>query len=728
MNMMKRIITGIVAVALLQGEAPLQALVDQEHGPRQSLGITGGSSREDSASRIRIHNTTNEKLACAVYYKNKAGAFKYGPTHKVYDVAPQQSAMILYPPKKTGYDIVLLIARETERLLLLQKMVNSADLGKLHAHRLNSLYSYEWYFTGHFDILFDIKAEDHMRVVAVGGGLLPRINRLVKGADQQEAELMEHFETQWDARHSRYMLDPSIEQARENYSLITHPDDLLMERTFVQERMPQVRKAINELFGYEILSESAEAPSIAVVATGGGYRSLVSMNGFLAGAAESEGGNLYDCLTYYMGCSGSAWAAAALTASGLTPEEQLLAHRNVLNRGGLNSLLSDLVNNSPSYIERRHIETRYGHYHGPIGLYGHALGRALLNNVRIGAKDAHHIAFSDLREKCACGHRPLPICVAVDPGTSDQNRLWYEFSPFYCGTHEGSCWIDTKLMGCTFKAGRPVHRAPEFPLAFLMGIWGSAFAVTPGDIAKENRLMSWIAWLLPSLGLGISNAYRFMLWGEPLEEAGTQRAVVKALPNFWYGASQLPKDLHQSRQLYLVDAAIIKEGGYRQNFAVIPALWRKVDLLIMFDNPIDPKTDQESKHLRAAEYEARRLGLPFPRISDKAKYGSTLKTMHSDVCSVFIEDSAPIVVYIKTKRNKLYDEELKTSHKDPRVRRNGFDPDATVSPFTDTSNMHYTPVQYDLLSGLTRSIMRQCKPAIRSAIRLAIERKRTKSF
>ncbi len=675
---------------------------------------SGNSLLESQISAIQIHNTLNETLYAALFYKTGLGLKKWGKPRAVCPIKPHMGLKLSYP-KKNSYEMILCISRAENRHVLAQDAIAEETP---HIHQFScGLSSLDWYFTHHFDILFDVVAPDHLQILPVGSGLLPRINLLTKAAGEREAALIKQFE--------QFLIAASEQSLPSGGAVIRGRDNLEREKQYMKKRSGLVREAINGLFGFELLGKNDQPPTIALAFTGGGYRSMISTNGTLAAAANNEGGNLYDCLSYIMGCSGSSWAAATLAASGLHPCEHCSLQREKVGRGGLNTLISDLINKSHGYLERRFIETRYGHYHGPVGVYGHALGAALLDGLKINDKGAHHITFSDIQERLAEASCPLPVCVAIDPGKEQKDRIWYEFSPFYCGTHEaGGCWIDAALKGCTFKNGCPVHRSPEHPLPYLMGIWGSAFAVTPEEIAQESKVMSWLARILPGVGLGLANAYRLMFWGEPMQETDqtSQRAAVRPLPNFWYGIDGLPDRLCGSNKLYLVDGAIAMEGGYRHNFATIPALTRGVDILIMCDNPHDPKTDRECKHLRAAELEARRLGLPFPHIFTSDTHAATVKTMQNDVCSVFIEDGAPIVIYIKTKRNKKYDEELK-GHKDAKMRVAGFDPDETVAKFTTTSNFHYTPEQYDLLSGLTKSIFRQCKPAIKGAIKSAVHRR-----
>jgi hypothetical protein len=693
-----------------------------EQLPEQiDLLLQGKARTQAPETGLSFHNTTNTTIHCAFYYRNRQGAIASDSLKPVRAIVPQARAVLPYPAKRAGYETVLCIAQDGLQPTLHKPTLTPADLTMVSVHPFAQPSSYDRLFTGHFDIYSNLHAPDQLGITAVGGGLLPRMNRLTSEAQLLEEKLRAHFERQLEKDNPLYRVPTHIQSARGAYAVHKGPASLAMEREFLERRAKKVREAINELFGRELIPAHQRPPTIAFVSTGGGYRSMISVIGSLEGATHSQGGNLYDCFTYVTGLSGSSWALASLASSGLSPHDYAQELRTSIGKGGLNTLISDLVQKTPAYLERRFIENRYGQYHGPIGVYGHALGRALLQKPCCG-KNAHQVTFSDLRPLFADGQHPLPLCVAIDTGKSSRQRVWYEFSPFYCGTHEeGGCWIDSICSGCTFHQGSPVHIAPELRLAHLIGIWGSAFAVTPEDVAEYSTLGGLIARLLPGIGLGFMNAYRLMLWGEPQHSSSSERAAVKGMPNYWYQDFTISSRLSEPHELYLVDGALAVEGGYRHNFASVPALWRGVDMLIMCDNPHDAKRDTESKHLLAVEKEAKRLGLPFPSISD-GRHSKSLKTMHTDVCSVFIEEGAPIVVYIKTKRNKVYDGVLKVTHKDPRVRESGFDPDETVTSFTTTSNFQYTPGQFDLLSGLAKSIFIQCKPMIKEALKQAIGR------
>lgn len=91
-----------------------------------------------------------------------------------------------------------------------------------------------------------------------------------------------------------------------------------------------------------------------------------------------------------------------------------------------------------------------------------------------------------------------------------------------------------------------------------------------------------------------------------------------------------------------------------------------------------------------------------------------MKNIPNEVASLFVEEC-----YIQAKKNDLYDGYLAGTDGD---YQKGFDPDSSVSSFTSTFNFSYTPEQFDVLSGLTKSLFIQSKDTIRDAIQQAIVR------
>jgi hypothetical protein len=327
------------------------------------------------------------------------------------------------------------------------------------------------------------------------------------------------------------------------------------------------------------------------------------------------------------------------------------------------------------------------------------------------------------------GAYPLPISVAVAPGENEQ-REWYEFSPYYSGTHhkKNHGWVDSKLFGSTFKDGTVVSVVPEYPLAEYLGIFGSAFALTQEDIAKA----SWFGGLaLAGIGKitsGLGYAYRYLLSLDQKPTICAGRYIEGGqVPNIAYRYK--PADILEQTQICLVDGGTVfhalSDGG-RHNFATIPALIRKADIVILCDAIEKPNDDATSEHLKASDIEAKRLKLSFPDLTVDTPHKDVLATMPKDVSSLFIEKGAPIVVYMKGKRNAVYDAWLAQHGQNQTVKKAGFDPDARSAGFTTTSNFNYTPEQYDLLTGLTESIFIQSKETIKKAIRAALQEEHKK--
>ena len=330
----------------------------------------------------------------------------------------------------------------------------------------------------------------------------------------------------------------------------------------------------------------------------------------------------------------------------------------------------------------------------------------------------HDMTLSDMRTNLKGSNYPFPLNVAVDTGKSQslKDRLWYEFSPYYIGTgQESGNWVDSMLCGSTFYDGQIKHRVPEYPLAHYMGIWGSAFAITKEDIAKSDTAGGFIAWGVSAISSSISSIYNTILRQESVPQACPDRIAVGQLPNFSYRLSDKNRysRLIDNPFLCLVDGGITKEGKHRHNFATVPVLYRKPDILIMCDSPEHPDTDDVAEHLQAASKEAIDLGSPFPYIHRGSQHDDAIRRSNKEVSSLFVEDDRMLVVYMKGKTHPTY-------------KDGSFNPDASKAKFTRTLNFNYTPDEFSLLSGLTEHIFKDPETThnIKTAIDITIRRKR----
>ena len=694
---------------------------------------------------IQVINTTNSSIYCAMFYVDSKEAVRVTP--KVIRIKPQLSAQISYPPGKSSKKTQLFIAQKEQLGVLEQESILAKDQGGLTKKEFGSTNLVNWYLQAAYILWFDVQ-QGVNQVSSVGGGGLERILRKpvdIKGFKPQQ---IEEFETKMSDRDplfvpSDFIRAAGLEKNGAPEYMAHEEEDNSKEDDFVKKRAEVVRDAINKLFKEEIIKEDDDVPKIALVFTGGGYRAMIETIGFIKGAAEVET-NIFDCCTYMTGLSGSTWAINALVASGEKPDVFAEMQRYKVGKGGylkkngysymetLPVLVTEVVEN-PDYIRRRFIESRYAQYHGPLGLYGHAIANAVLDEFKVNGKGPHDMTLSDLRVNLEDGVKyPLPISVALDFGKTDasKNRIWYEFSPYYVGTHqEGGRWIDTELLGSTFDNNQIKQYVPEYPLAHYMGIWGSAFALTAHDIGKARPFLGYLASAVGGLGSGVAAGYNFLLWKNPTPSVCEGRVTAGQLPNFTYKLkpkSELEKDvqtrskkkddvsirLTQDPFLCLVDGGILKKSTFRHNFSTVPALSRKVDVVIMCGSIVLPNKDTESQHLLGAAKEASRLKLPFPDLTERSRHDDTLAGIQKEVSTLIMEDDGPIVVYMKAKK----------------IGEEGFDPDVDKAGFTATTNFNYTEDQYDKLTGLTSSIMshKDTVENIKAAIEEAVRRKEVK--
>ncbi len=698
---------------------------------------------------IRINNTTNANLYCALFLEDADGEMAYRCGGKFQEIYPHLGYILQLPEKniketipglKSNRSLCLLVSKDLQEDIFYRDQLSKTDRQGFFKKSFHKSNNYEWFINGEFDIIYDVKNPLKIDVVSHGGGAVQSFVQYIGDIRAPGESTVQEFEKRLGAQHPTFVPSETIRRAYQDqqYQIIhaqtKATEHFPLESSFLKARENLVRDAINEFLQDDEfkLAKDEEIPKVSLVFSGGGNRAKMGTIGFLRGADHrARGGNVLDCCMYATGLSGSTWALGSWVASGLRPKE-FSDLQKLKVQDGLKEMHAKLIaNESESYQERRFIQSRYNQSHGIIGVYGHTLGHAFLKNIILNGKNAHHITLSDLRTNLERHPEvfPLPIFVATDPGKEDALRTWLEFNPFYVGTNQdGGSWIDAELFGCTFENGRVVHAVPEYPLAHCFGVWGSAFALDSDDIKKVYSLLGTIAQGASVLG-GLGGLLYDAILRMPKKSSENHgRLAAGSFPNYLYQSDRTYPDLAAQETLHLIDGGITKEGEHRHNFASVPALWREADVLIMCDAIDKPNSDAKVEHLSASEEEAGHLKLPFPCVARGNEGKKRQEQINRDVSSLIVDERAPLVVYMKPKRNQAFDAKLQT-HDDLYLREHGYDPDVDVpfrgeSNFTDTLNFGYNVEQFDLLSGLTEEIMIQSKDTIREALKEAIRRKR----
>ncbi|ETE60018.1 Cytosolic phospholipase A2, partial [Ophiophagus hannah] len=208
------------------------------------------------------------------------------------------------------------------------------------------------------------------------------------------------------------------------------------EKDFRQLRKTRVMHYLNKLLGADLTS-IRDVPVIAILGSGGGFRATVGLSGVTKA--------LYMSTLY---------SHPDFPAKG--PKEINAELRNSISHTPLKLLTPQKVKR---YIEALWKKKRSGQPVTFTDIFGMLIGETLVQNRM-------DITLSHMREKINKAQSALPLFT-----------YWVEFSPYEIGMAKYGTFMTPNLFGSKFFMGTVVKKYKENPLHFLMGIWGSAFAI-----------------------------------------------------------------------------------------------------------------------------------------------------------------------------------------------------------------------------------------------------------
>jgi phospholipase A2 len=357
------------------------------------------------------------------------------------------------------------------------------------------------------------------------------------------------------------------------------------EHVYRSKRYPIVKKALEKMLGESL--DGKYVPTIAMVASGGGFRAMIGTLGFLNGADKI---GLLDATTYMVGLSGSTWLMAPWVSSGLP----MYAFKNQLAEKIEKGIKFVSLTKMKLVIDALYAKYLYDQPITFVDLYGTLLANALLNDFGDSRQRVH---LSDQVYKIASAHYPYPIYTAVRAEAYAEGQ-WYEFTPYEVGGSWLGCYVPSWGYGRSFDNGVSVNNAPEQSLGFHLGTFGSG------------------------MGANFENMYEYFkgalierIIPDELEEIflhcfGQTRFVWSEVNNFTFNFEKSP--LAQQKTLRLVDAGALP--GFNLPYPPISGERpeRKADIIIFLDMswPI-----YGAMELRKAERYARDHNLKFPAIN-----------------------------------------------------------------------------------------------------------------
>ncbi len=371
------------------------------------------------------------------------------------------------------------------------------------------------------------------------------------------------------------------------------------EQQAVSNRMKKISTVLKNEFNIN------EPLRMAVCCSGGGVRAMVGTMGIFQAAARAK--ILHSCL-YMAGLSGSTWMIAPWSYLYLQNKlkkdysaslQQMVDNwKIVLNDSKMVKVGSKVHTpanltgkQASNFSSQVALQLAYGMPVTAVDIYGAMVGNFALN---LAGEDRLKVVWSSIKQSLKNGEIPLPLCSAVFDGVLPEDRLskqeyeWCEFSPFETGgtkigyiplDYLGSSFVNNKL---DTSAGQ---LRPAYPLSFILGVCGSAFAINLNDVINK---------VLPSMSFTVEDQKITLpidTWvRSTLDESFDPKGKFKRGDSLYALFANYSVDSSKS-VLYKQDMFELVDGGIAFNIP-LPLLsdrpQRAVDLIIMYDsNPVD---------------------------------------------------------------------------------------------------------------------------------------------
>ncbi|XP_006883282.1 PREDICTED: cytosolic phospholipase A2 epsilon [Elephantulus edwardii] len=523
------------------------------------------------------------------------------------------------------------------------------------------------------------------------------------------------------------------------------------ELEFLEKRKVVVAEALKQVLQLEEDLKADEVPIIAIMATGGGTRSMTAMYGHLLGLQKL---NILNCASYITGLSGATWTMATLYQdpewSSKNLEKAIFEARRHVVKDKMPALFPDQL---LKYREELRQRSQEGYKVTFTDFWG-LLIEACLGDKRNDCK------LSEQRAALCRGQNPLPIYLTInvkDDVSNQDFREWCEFSPYEVGLQKYGAFIPAELFGSEFFMGRLMKRTPESRMCYMLGLWSSIFSLNLLDAwnlchTSEEFFHQWTRKrthdiedepILPEIpkcdgkvlettvvvpGSWLSNTFRDIL---------TYRKCVSEFHNFLQGL-QLHTDYLQNGQfskwkdtlldgfpnqltgstkhLCLLDTAFFVNSSY-------PPLLRperKADLIIHLNYCAGSQTKPMKQ---TCEYCATQ-NIPFPKY-EVQEDDDNLKECY--LLENSEELNAPIVVFYPLINGTFQKYKAPGVERSPEEMEQGeVDIYSYKTPYA-TKELTYTEAAFDKLVKLSEYNILNNQDKLLQALRMAVEKKRLKS-
>ncbi|XP_074091271.1 cytosolic phospholipase A2 epsilon-like isoform X2 [Macrotis lagotis] len=243
------------------------------------------------------------------------------------------------------------------------------------------------------------------------------------------------------------------------------------EQAFLKKRKVIVAEALKQVLQLEEDLQEDEVPLVAIMATGGGLRSMTSLYGHLLGLQKL---NILNCASYITGLSGTTWTMANLYKDADWSSKNLEKAIQEARRHAVKNKIPSLYPEQLSYYQQVLEQRRQEGYKVTFTDLWGLLIESFLGDEKYEGK------LSCQKEAVCQGQNPLPIYLTlnVKDNISNQDfREWVEFTPYEVGFQKYGAFVPTEHFGSEFYMGRLMKKLPESRLCYMMGLWSSIFSL-----------------------------------------------------------------------------------------------------------------------------------------------------------------------------------------------------------------------------------------------------------
>lgn len=405
-------------------------------------------------------------------------------------------------------------------------------------------------------------------------------------------------------------------------------DICVEEKVAITTRMKKNQQALTTILHKK--KPLAWVPPIGIVASGGGDRAMISTTGFLIGLEKT---GLLDACTYFAALSGSTWTGCTWLARNVAPTQL----KEFMRKHEITDELKLKNRNFDEIAKALLKKFVHDQYLSLCDIWGSFLADVFFEDL---PKEEQEIYLSQFRPLITSGSYPFLICTAIHDKTFPYQ--WAEFSPFECGSLYLQNWIPTYAFGKEFNEGTSLDAAPELSVGFMMGMFGSAYAVSMKDTLRiitpkiQNAVIDNLRKknIPPFLAQKFASA--FFEKTNNFFRAPKYRTVIDDIRisppkvyNFTHNVHDSP--LSKKTHLTLVDA------GIDFNLPFPPLLRRNIPLYFVCDASAGTSGNPLQK---AAAYAARE-GFKFPAIDSNEIKNNQISLLYDTQ-----DPEVPVIVYI----------------------------------------------------------------------------------